>query len=46
MADMTNDSPDVYLEPAIELNREVVDPLGPLGDPEPVVFNICNPSGC
>jgi hypothetical protein len=48
MADLTNDMHlDVYLEPAIEINREVVDPLGSLTDPvEPVVYNICSSGGC
>jgi hypothetical protein len=48
MADLTNEiNPELYLEPAIEINREVVDPLGSLAEPvEPVVYNICSSGGC
>jgi hypothetical protein len=43
----THDGQDVYLEPAVEINREAVDPLGAtLADSSEVVFNICGSGGC
>jgi hypothetical protein len=41
---MNQDHQDVYLEPAVEINRESVDPLA-ASDAEAVSVNICI-SGC
>lgn len=45
MAEPINDvGPDIYLAPAVEVNREVVDPLGAFQDPvEPVIICV---GGC
>jgi hypothetical protein len=40
-----NPNQDVYLEPAIEINREVIDPLGVAADEEQVIYNITCPNG-
>jgi hypothetical protein len=37
---------DEYLEPAVEINREAVDPLGITANQDDVVFNVCPPGGC
>jgi hypothetical protein len=36
---------EVYLEPSVELDREIVDPLG-LDETEPKNNNVCPPGGC
>lgn len=41
-----NNGEEIYLEPVVEVNKEVVDPLG-VGDESSVdTYNICSPGGC
>lgn len=41
-----NNGQDVYLEPAVEINHEIVDPLGATQSAEPNNNVICSPGGC
>jgi hypothetical protein len=44
---MNQNGQEVYLEPAVEINRESVDPLGTSGlQSEPNNINVCSPGGC